>query len=108
MKKDRRAERRGPKRLAPAEAARRLTEDPNSVFWRLPDFLNQFGYGWHEILPELQSGRLLSAAAVVGRKPREVAVDDVVITAGAIMMWISRPDTPSSFRDRFLKRGMPN
>jgi hypothetical protein len=90
--------------LSPDEAVRRLQDDPDTLFWRIADFLTQFGYAWHEILPELQAGRLLAA-----RSHGSTSTDDALITAGAYMRWISHPNTPAHLRTRLgEKRPLPS
>lgn len=82
--------------LDPAEAVRRLEQDPESLMFPLASFCLQFGLSEIEFRTEAISGRL----EVCGVQSPN-GFTDCAVSAGALARWLANPNTPQKHRDYF-------
>lgn len=71
--------------LSPAEAVRRMKEDPDSICFTLSEVARAFGMSGAEMLGELQSGRLVAA----GTKSDTGEYYEVHIPADSLVRWMA-------------------
>lgn len=72
-----------------AEAAKKMLEDPEAVVFPLSEFVTQFGLAFEEWRVEAAAGRL-----VVSGRPTATGMDNIGVTAKALIDWMVHPDTP--------------
>lgn len=70
------------------EAAKKLSEDPEAVVFPLSEFVTQFGLTAEEWRAELSAGRLVARG-----RPTATGMDNIVITAKALIDWMVHSDT---------------
>ncbi len=71
-----------------AEAAKKLSEDEEAVVFPIAEFVTQFGLTSEEWRVEVYAGRL-----VVSGRPTATGMDNICITAKALLDWAVHPDT---------------
>lgn len=75
-------------KLSGTEAAKRILEAPETVVFPLSEFITQFGLASEEWRVELMAGRLVASG-----RPTATGMDNIIITAKALIDWMVHPDT---------------
>ncbi len=70
------------------EAAKKLLEDEEAVVFPLQEFVTQFGLTSEEWRVEVYAGRLVASG-----RPTATGMDNICITAKALLDWVVHPDT---------------
>ena len=76
------------KKLSGEEAARRLKEDPDGLFLDFVGVMELTKLSPHELLAELQAGRLKAVGHGPKPKTAQEMWDSATISCGEIMRWI--------------------